>query len=246
MRQLLLFIVAGAVCSGTAVAAVQQTPISIDDLAAKASVAGVASVQSIVPRVNPANNMVYTDFVLKFSDVWKGEPGDPFPLTRTGGKVGDRTVSLPGYEFNLKVGEPIAVFASDNHLGDHVIIGIHQGVFRIEPGSENFVHRVNEARFERQAPMTLLSLREQVFRATGRPWTDPPKVVFPPKPSQPVGAPGTADPVTGSPTAPAAAVPPQMESRGSSIGMILVGLVILAAVVAVFVLRSKAEPKNSR
>jgi hypothetical protein len=146
----------------------------------------------------------------------------------------------------LNPGDILAVFASDNDLGDHVIIGIHQGVFRIEPGGENLVHRALETKFDRQAPMTLVSLREQVFRATGRPWTAPPKLIVPSKTSKPFGA-AAPDP-TMVPSAPASPPPTTApESGRTSLGMFLVGLLIVAAVVAVFVLRkSKAESNQTR
>jgi hypothetical protein len=243
MQQLQLCLLAAAFWSGTAIAAAKDETLPVDLLTAKAAVAGVATVQSSSARVNPANNMIYTDYVLKFSDVWKGEPGDSFILTRAGGQIGDRTVRIAHYDFKLNAGDPLVVFAGKNDMGEHVIIGIHQGVYRVDGDN---VRRVLEPRSGRADPMTLLALRQEVFRASGRPWTEPPKRMDSPSNSKPFGAAATPGTVPGAPATPVDPVR-QTEASGGFSGMIVAGLLILAAVVLIFVLRkSKAKPEQSR
>ena len=246
MRQLLLYLVAGAIWSGIASAAAQDAP-PVEQMISDAAIAGVATVQSITARVNPTNNMIYTDHVLKFSDVWKGDPADPFILTKVAGQVGGRTVAIPGHEFKLYVGESIAVFAMKNQFGDYVSLGSHEGVFRIDPSDNNLVHRVIEPKSERLHPMTLRAIREKVFTALGRPWTEPPKLIAPPKTSKPFGAaapdPAVAPSLPSTPQSPSGAAEP----HGNPAWVIVAGLLILAALVAVFIRRkSKAEPNHSR
>jgi hypothetical protein len=246
MRQLLLCIVAGAIWSGTAVAAAQEAP-PLEQLTADAAIAGVATVQSITARVNPTNNMIYTDHVLKFSDVWKGEPADPFILTKVGGQLGGRTVSVPGHEFKLNVGDSIAVFAMKNQFGDYVTLGIHDGLFRVDPSGNNLVRPVLASKSELLHPMTLLALREKAFRALGRPWTEPPKLIAPPKTPKPFGA-AAPDPAV-APSDPSTPQSPSgvAEPRGNHAWVVVAGLLILAAIVAVFIRRkSKAEPNHTR
>lgn len=181
----------------------QGRVLPVEEMARKAEVAGVATVQDSRSRHDPRTGFIYTDHSLKFEEVWKGSPSDPFILTQAGGQVGDQRAAIAGHHFTFRPGERIVVFAVPSHLGNHVLIGIRQGLYRVEGDpAEPRVRRDTEAR----SGMTLAELREEVARALGRPRGVEPA----PKAPAPSGTP----PPSTSETAPGTGIPaPEMGER---------------------------------
>jgi hypothetical protein len=221
-------------------------PLPVDDMSRQAQVIGVATVVSAIPHVEPRNGFVYTDFRLNFSEVWKGDAGPAFILTKPGGTVGTNKGSVPGHEYVLKPGEQIVVFATPSDLGNHVPIGIHQGLYRIGKDEASSLYRVTQFPFGpgKTSSLTLQSLKDEVYRSLGKPLDSrpgPDRAVPAPldpdkKAHSPIPDPAPAPETT--PTVPREAAPPE-PPRG--IAFLLVCL-LLAAVGGVLFLKRKPRP----
>ena len=215
--------------------------LPVDEMVAKAEVVGVAVVQGSTVRQDPRNGMIYTDYSLKFGEVWKGTPSDPFLLTQAGGRIGDVAASIAGHEYTLEPGQKLVVFASLN-LGRHVVIGIRHGLYRVGEGTDPRLTRLSEAS---ASPLTLRQLKEQTYRIMGR----SPDPVPPGGASTPAGVPSkNEDRSGGTPASPGTAstphgnVPqaddsefPWRTAAGAAI------LLLLAAAVAFRLLKKKLE-----
>src|SRR5262249_5533374 len=117
------------------------------------------------------NNFIYTDFRLDFSEIWKGQPGNNFILVKAGGSVGGKTASTPGHEYILNPGEKIVVFATPSSFGNHNVIGIHQGLYRVGKGEDSPLYQVTTFPFGPGAGslLKLQGLKDEVYRALGKP-----------------------------------------------------------------------------
>lgn len=141
--------------------------LPVEEMAARAEIIGVARVESAVCRTDPRNNMIYTDHALRFSEVWKGEVRGGFVLMKAGGTIGTRSTAVAGEEYSLKHGEEILVFATRSSFGNHVVLGLRQGLYRKRgPGVDAPFLRESEA--GRGVPKTLPELREAVYKALGK------------------------------------------------------------------------------
>jgi hypothetical protein len=209
----------------------QGRVIPVDEMARKADVAGVATVQDSRSRHDPRTGFIYTDHSLKFEEVWKGSPSDPFILTQAGGQVGDQRAAIAGHHFTFRPGERIVVFAVPSHLGNHVLIGIRQGLYRVEEDKpEPRVRRDTEAR----SGMTLAELREEVARVLGRdsggdPAPRPPAPSGTPRPPGSESAPQAERP----PSRPPHTAPPATPEEGLPSSALAAAALILAAAAAV-------------
>jgi hypothetical protein len=208
-----------------------QDAVNVESLAQKATLIGVATVQSEMVRRNPDNNMIYTDYALKFSEVWKGEPTDPFLLTKAGGQLDNKVVATPGHDFRLKVGDEIVTFTHPSDLGNHVAIGMHQGIFQVGPGPQKIVHRLLEPRSEARSPMSLAALKERVFRSLGKSVevTRAPGAGPAPSAGPPGGGPLVAPEAPRAPGPGGAPDSGPPSNRGSA-ALMLAGIVMIAAV----------------
>jgi hypothetical protein len=199
----------------------------------QADVIGVATVQSATPRLEPRTGMICTDFRLAFSDVWKGDPGREFVLVKPGGELQGEKVTVPGHEFVLKPGEPIVVFASPSNLGNHVVIGLRQGLYRVGSGSEQPVFRVSEHPLKAgsSSALTLRALKDEVWRALGRPVEpapDPPRAN--PSSTEKASDNGVLPAATSVHQPTAAVPPPPVESRLWG-GLLIISLIVLVGIV---------------
>lgn len=151
-------------------------------MARSADVIGIASVQAIQPRKDESTGLVYTDFTLRFTEVWKGSPPDPFILTKAGGKVGTHGSAVVGREYRLDVGETLVVFSTGSLSNRFAVIGLRQGLYRVGEGADPMLFRVSEFPEKAGASSTLrlAALRDQVGRVVPRPEA----------PSAPGGTPG--------------------------------------------------------
>jgi hypothetical protein len=148
----------------------REGTLSVQDMAGMADIVGVATVRTAAPRRDGQTGLVYTDFGLNFSEVWKGSPGDSFVLVKAGGRLGDQASAVVGREYVLNPGESVVVFATRSQLGNHAVIGLRQGLYRVGDGPDPAVFRISEfpsARGPSGGPR-LSGLRDQVFRALGR------------------------------------------------------------------------------
>lgn len=152
--------------------------LPVDEMARNADVVGVATVDSALAHADSRTGFIYTDFHLTFSEVWKGDAGSNFILMKPGGEVGGRHASVPGHEYVMKPGEKVVVFATPSSLGNHVVIGLRQGLYRVGPGADPLLFRVSEFPFGlgKESPLTLQVLRDQVSAALGKPTESKPGV----------------------------------------------------------------------
>jgi len=149
----------------------KSRPLAVEEMSGTADVIGVATVRSIASRLESRTGMICTDYTLSFSEVWKGEAGPEFLLVRMGGRLGQDSVTLPGFEFDLRTGEELVVFAYPSKLGNHVTVGLHQGLYRVGQGPDRPLFRVSEFPLSagQTSTLTLQGLKDQVWRALGRP-----------------------------------------------------------------------------
>jgi hypothetical protein len=159
--------------------------------------------------------------------------------------VGDQRAAIAGHHFTFRPGERIAIFATLSHLGHYTLIGIRQGLYRIEEGKPHpRVRRDTEAR----SSMTLAELREAVARALGKSPDNPPKPAPPSKapssapPTPP--APGNDLPSGGPPVVPA---PPGPSPESDRLGPALAAATVLLAAGAAVALgfRKRNTKSNS-
>jgi len=159
-----------------ALAQARGRSLPVEDMVRQADVIGVATVEGATVREESRNGLICTDFRLSFSEVWKGDPGREFTLVKPGGQLANgQKTTVPGHEFVLKPGEPVVVFASPSSLGNHNIIGLRQGLYRLGSGENPQVYRVSEYPLKAGASssVTLKSLKDEVWRALGRPVESP-------------------------------------------------------------------------
>jgi hypothetical protein len=224
----------------------QEGAMTPQAMAPQVDVIGVATVTAQSARIDPRNNMIYTDYTLNFTDVWKGDPENPFILMKAGGQVGDRAVQIAGRNFQLATGQSIVVFAAPSSLGNHVVLGIDQGLYQIREGAPRTVTRMGVSR-QPVASLALSALKEQVFRALGKSVTAPPS-----DPSASPEAPlkSTRSPSGTAPETPAVPSPPD-RPRGDtpagppkeSLGLFAVVLLLVLGVAAYARFRSRPRPK---
>lgn len=241
--------VAGAVwvflmASSTAWA--QGRVLPVDEMTRKADVIGVATIDRAVPHNEPRTGFINTDLHLTFSEVWKGEASPAFILIKPGGEVDGKRAAIAGQEYEIRLGEKILVFATPSDLGNHVVIGLRQGLYRVGGGGNPPLFRVSDFPHGpgSTSSLTLDDVRNQVFTVLGnpaRPKADPKS----PEPESPPA--GKTDPAP--PTAaasdniasPHAATAPA-DPSGRRIGALLFGLVLVILAV-VFLRHKKAQSR---
>lgn len=193
--------------------------VSVEEMAHKAAVIGLAEVQGSSVRRDPANGMIYTDYRLRFSDVWKGQPFAPFVLSKAGGRIGDDAAVTPGHDYELRPGESVVVFASAWGRG-HMLYALRQSLYRVGDGPERPLRRESE---RHAPPVPLRTLKEKVFRTLGRslPPEEPPrkKKVSAAPPAGEASATAEAAPV---PTSPATAERPGFLPWAFGIAVLLI------------------------
>ena len=137
-------------------------------MAGRSAVAGLAVVRGSSVRRDDRNGMIYTDYRLRFTEVWKGMPGDDFILMKAGGQIGDRATAIGGQDYDLKAGETIVVFASPSSLGNHTLMGLRQGLYRVGEGPDRPLSRESEKGAASAVPIPLQRFKEHVFKALGK------------------------------------------------------------------------------
>lgn len=181
--------------------------LTVEEMTPRAALVGVATVRSVSPRLGEENGKIYTDHVLRFKEVWKGDAAGDVTLTQPGGTVGDRAVVAVGFTFTLTPGEEVLVFAVPWKAG-YTVLGMNQGLYRIAEGTT----AVREGRRE-SAPVA--ELRDAVRRAVGAPGAAPASA-----------ADGEPPPAGPPPTTP----PPEGSERGLGFGLVVVTVIVLLAV----------------
>lgn len=218
----------------------QGRVLPVEEMARKADVVGVATVQNSRSRHDPRTGFIYTDHTLRFEEVWKGTPSTPFILMQAGGQVGDQRAALPGHHFTFQPGERIVVFAVPSSLGNHVLVGLRQGLYRVEDAQpEPRVRRDTEARSSR----TLAQLREEVARVIGRPSEGAPPPTPPPGTESPASPGAEPPPPAGRPpSAPGPPAPSRPPAAGPSFpALAAAAFVVAAAALLITGLRRKGK-----
>lgn len=198
-RPLLAFLLLAGLLPFRSAIAVQARArtLPVEEMTQKAAVVGVATVQSSSVRRDPANGMIFTDHILKFTEVWKGGVQDPFTLVQAGGQIGNQVAEIAGEQYLLKKGESIVVFASPRPPAQYNVIGIRQGLYRVGSGADPKVVRESEtpAVGPPRPAVSLRSLKAQVYQSLGRPVE-----TVPDSPARP--EPGPAGPVSSATSTP--------------------------------------------
>jgi hypothetical protein len=211
-----------------------------------ATVVGVASILNQTVRQDPVSNMIYTDYQVHFSDVWKGDPSEPFLVTKAGGTLNGQTASILGRDYVLQNGDTLVFFVHPSLSGSvNVVIGIRQGLYRVLAGQPPTVWRVSgPPPSAKVVPLTLPELKEQVVRALGKGLGSPSRLPRSEKgtsassPAFPSDSPQAVSPIPPKIDPPApreSSVPPAPESRmaltlGAVLGMVIVmGLIFYRA-----------------
>ncbi len=221
----------------------QGRVLPVSEMTQKADVIGVATVDSAIAHNEPRTGFINTDLHLTFSEVWKGEATPGFVLIKPGGEVDGKKAAIPGHEFDMKPGEKVVVFATPSNLGNHVIMGLRQGLYRVAPGENPPLFRVSEYPhgLGTTSTLTLQDLTDQVYTALGKPVESKPKSTEPasPAPEKKTEAPAPPAPSQNiaSPQATTAAAG---ESSQRWIGGIVICL-ILAVLAGVIMWKRKAQ-----
>jgi len=221
-------------------------PLPVDDMTRQSDVVGVATVISAIPHLEERNGFVYTDFRLNFSEVWKGQASPEFILMKPGGTAQGIKGSIPGHEYKLNPGEKVVVFASPSNLGNHVVVGIHQGLYRIGKEANAPLYRVTQYPFGpgKDSDVTLQALKDEVYRSLGKPvesrpspdGATPPRTI-PDKRTDPPEAPPKQDATSPAPTV----TPPDGTPRW--IGLLII-CVFLTAVLGVLFWKRKSPSRG--
>jgi len=145
--------------------------VPVDKMTDAATVVGVGTVVNQSVRENPTNHGIYTDYQVQFTDVWKGNPSDPFIVSKVGGTLNGYATAIVGQEYSLKNGESLVFFVHPSGLEPtHVVIGLQQGLYRVAADGSGMLTRLSEAGVPSplRARLTLQELKEQVHHALGK------------------------------------------------------------------------------
>ncbi len=220
--------------------------LPVEEMARKADVIGVATIESANPRNDSRTGFINTDVRLTFSEVWKGEASPGFILIKPGGELDGKKAAIPGHEYEIRLGEKILVFATPSDPGHHVVIGLRQGLYRVGGGENPPLFRVSEFPYGQgsTSSLTLDDLRHQVFTVLGKP--SPPKAA--PKSAPPESPPAEnkrgetpIPPATGNIASPHS-TPAPAHAADRWIGGLLIGLALVVLAV-VFVRRRQAQSR---
>jgi len=221
-------------------------PLPVDDMTRQSDVVGVATVVSAIPHLEERNGFVYTDFRLDFSEVWKGQASPEFILMKPGGTVQGIKGSIPGHEYKLNPGEKVVVFASPSNLGNHVVVGIHQGLYRVGKEANAPLYRVTQYPFGpgKDSDLTLQALKDEVYRSLGKPVESRPSRdgATPPRTSPDKDSTVPESTPKQEPTVPTPTQPPP-EGTPRWMGMLMI-CVFLAAVVGVIFWKRKVQSQG--
>lgn len=215
--------------------------LPVEEMVRKSDVVGVAVVRSSAPRLDDRTGIVRTEFVLEFSELWKGTPGTPYIVWKAGGQLGERATAIAGHEYTLAVGEQIVVFAHPSTAGHNVVVGLRQGLYRVGSGPDRPLYRVSEFPFGagRTPTTTLAQLKDKVYDIVGRPTERPTDAPRPPAPEPPRAT--GAEP---SPVAPPSAAVPAQSASGRNAGLAVALLLSVAAVATYVLLKRKTSVRN--
>lgn len=231
-------------CANLSQAAAQgRSPfVPLEEMARDAQVIGVGTVQSSTARLEPKTGMISTDFTLSVTEMWKGEALTSVVLIKPGGKIGADALTIPGHEYDLKVGESVVFFAVAHKFGNYSVIGIHDGLYRVGPGADPSLFHVSEYRqgAGKSSPLTLSAFKDRVWRALGRPVEPraiPPPPIPPskegPAPSEPPKQPPKDSAAVNLPTqTPTPASEPAWQSWGGWIVLILLFAVGMGVIIS--------------
>jgi hypothetical protein len=187
-------------------------PLSVEQLAAASSFAGVAVVDRIDIRRDADTGANYTDVRLRVLETWSGSLPPGGLLTQVGGTVDGRRSAVAGWNYRVEPGERIVLFAKP-WKGPYVVVaGLRQGLAHVDDGGRVTwdLDRRTDGTVEPGAERPLLeALRQRVAQALGR---APAELGRPsPAPSATPDSPGAA-----APTAPR---PPPKETGKNRAGV---------------------------
>lgn len=131
MRRLLLTLVLPSFCG--LVMATTVRPVSLENMAARASLVAEGRAVSSHAQWNASHTMIVTYTRFRISRVLKGGAAEEITIRQPGGSVGMYRDVVHGVRY-LKPGEEAALLlkATGDADGSMIVVGLMQGMFRIE------------------------------------------------------------------------------------------------------------------
>ena len=121
---------------GTSVGASVVVPLTLAQLTREAStiVDAVVTEVRVVQGPSGAERLV----LVRVASTWKGMPDDTLYVRLPGGRLG-RTETLVSGAPTVTTGDRVVWFLDPHPRGGHVVLGLHQGVLRAQPGPDGQV-----------------------------------------------------------------------------------------------------------
>lgn len=123
-------VAAAGILAGLTLVAAQIRPLTIEELATKATRVDHAQVEAVEVTRDP-NGVPLTRIELSVRATWKGPATNRITITQAGGAIGTRRVVVSG-EALYEPGEEVVVFLAPNRLGEWLTLEMAQGKFSIQ------------------------------------------------------------------------------------------------------------------
>ncbi len=120
---------AALILSSLSLVAAQIRPLTIEELATKATRVDLARVDAVEVTRN-SKGVPLTRIELSIESTWKGSPTNRITISQAGGTLGTRRVVVSG-EAVYEPGEEVVVFLTPNSLGEWLTLEMSQGKFSI-------------------------------------------------------------------------------------------------------------------
>ncbi|MBV8880401.1 MAG: hypothetical protein JO332_10585 [Planctomycetaceae bacterium] len=202
---------------------------SVEQMTTMADLIAVGTVSKIDVRENPQNRMIYTFYTLELGEVWKGTPVLPAEIMQAGGTLNGITAKIAEYDYKLRLGQTMVLFALRSPENAYIVIGLREGLYTVGAGPEYRLQRLTEFRPRPGSDKTLAGLKREVCTILGRPYEPPSlRAAPPPKESERKDAPPSEAPKDPE-LPPGAPPPPEPAPEGRPWGLAVGGVLVVAA-----------------